>query len=209
VKSKDFIHLERRLSPSFPGFAIKGSLLFICPVENTLRGFHFEPSAFAKKEFYVGMFFLPLCVPTRHVHFTFGHRVGDEKRWSSGESGLEANLSSAMLREVPFLSDLRGPADVAKALEALTKEPNPHCHEAFAYTLIQAGEVSRAAKALETVLKLTDAAVTWQQEIASRARLIREKLLANAQEAQRQLSIWESETISNLGLERFRRAVYK
>ena len=106
-----------------------------------------------------------------------------------------------MLKELPFLSSLKTPKDVANALEPLTKGSNPHCHEAFAYTLIQAGKIGAAAEVLDTLLKLIDMTVEWQQKIAARVGLIQDKLLKNPEEALKQLAIWESETASNLGLE--------
>ncbi len=206
MKTKEFVDLEKRLLPNFHGFTIKGKLLFISPVKNTLRGFYFEPSAFTGKNFYVNRFFLPLCVPAKRVHFTFGHRIGSEKRWSKDDPTFDTDLTSEMLKEVPFLTSLKTPKDVARALEPLTKRPNPHCHEAFAYTLIQAGETRAAAEVLDALLKLTDTTVSWQQEIALRAQLVRNMLLKSPEEAQKQLALWESETASNLGLEMFRQS---
>jgi hypothetical protein len=117
--------------------------LFLSQVEHTLRGFHFKPSAFDKKSFYVNVFFLPLYVPTEHPHFTFGHRVGSNKRWNIDQTGLEDTLRFTMLKEVPFLASLKTATDVAGALKPFTKGSNPHCHEALAYTLVRAGQAHR------------------------------------------------------------------
>jgi hypothetical protein len=103
VTTREFVAIEKRLLPNFPGFAIKGALMFIQPLGDTLRGFHWEPSGFSKKEFYVNAFFLPLYVPTKHLHFTFGHRIGSTKRWSADRSDLETALSSEMQKEASFL----------------------------------------------------------------------------------------------------------
>jgi hypothetical protein len=200
VKTKDFVALGNRLLPHFPGFAIKEKLFFISPVRHTLRGFFFEPSAFSQEHFYVNVFFLPLCVPAKHVHFTFGYRIGDKKRWNASVPDFDTKLISEMLKEVPFLTKLNGPRDVAQALYPLTKRSNPHCHEAFAYALIQSEKFSLAVEALDTLLKLADTSVAWQQEIVIRVRLIRDKLLNSPEEAKKHLAIWESDTALNLGL---------
>jgi hypothetical protein len=50
VTTKEFVAIEKRLLPDFPGFAVKGTLMFIQPLGNTLRGFHWEPSAFSKRK---------------------------------------------------------------------------------------------------------------------------------------------------------------
>lgn len=209
MTTKEFLAIEKRLSPRFPGFAIKGALMFIQPLQQTLRGFHLEPSAFSKKDFYVNMFFLPLYVPTKHLHFTFGHRVGPNQRWSVEREDLENVLSSEMQKEVPFLVSLRTARDVVRALEPLTQPNksgyvNPNCYEALSYTLVQAGETTTAANIIDALLKTANPTVGWESEIASRARLIRNKLLEKPDEAREQLSAWETETIRNLGLETYR-----
>jgi hypothetical protein len=206
VTTKEFVVIEKRLLPDFPGFAVKGALMFIQPLGNTLRGFHWEPSAFSKRDFYVNMFFLPLYVPTKHLHFTFGHRVGGSKRWSADSRGLENALSSEMQKEVPFLNSLETTKEVAKALEPLTKPNkvgyvNPHCYEAFAYALVQAGEMTAARDAINTLLNKVNLTVDWESEIASRAQLIRDKILDKPEKARELLAAWNSETIRNLKLE--------
>ena len=114
-----------------------------------------------------------------------------------------------MQKEVPFFTNLRTARDVAKALEPLTKPNesgyvNPYCYEALSYTLVQAGETTAAANVIDELLKSTDSTVGWEREVASRARLIRDKLLENPDEARQQLAAWEAQTIHNLGLEIFR-----
>jgi hypothetical protein len=148
--------------------------------------------------------FMPLYVPSKYIHFTFGQRLGRKQRWNADQPELEAALRSGMLKELPFLSSLTTAKDVAKALEPLAKGSNPHCYEAFAYTLILAGEIGAAAKVLDELLKLIDTTVAWQREIASRVRLMKDKLVNDPEEAQEQLAIWESETASNLGLDLLR-----
>ena len=201
MKTKEFVNLEKRLLQDFPGFAIKGSMMFISPVGHTLRGFCFETSGFDKRAFYLWSFFMPLYVPSEHIHFTFGERIGGNKRWNADQPELGAALRSEMLKELPFLYSLKTAKDVANALEPMTKRTNPHCHEAFAYTLIRSGKIGAAAEALNRLLKLIDMTVEWQQKIAERVGLIQGKLLKNPEEALKQLDIWESETASNLGFE--------
>jgi hypothetical protein len=47
---------------------------------------------------------------------------------------------------------------------------------------------------------MVDRSVPWQQAIGVRAAPIREKIARSLQEAQKQLAIWESETMVRLGL---------
>lgn len=209
MRTKDFVALEKRLLPKLANFTIKGPLLFIVPIGHTLRGFHFEGSSFDKESFYVDAFFMPLYVPSQHVHFTFGRRLRDRggDRWSTGDVGFEAVLEAAVQKEVPFLAGLNTALDVANALKPLGS--NPHCHEAFAYTLAQAGEIRGAVDAIDTLLALVESLkrvnpkLTWELEIAERAQSLKAKLTANPDAASAQLAAWESETIRNLGLETF------
>jgi hypothetical protein len=211
MRTKDFVALEKRLLLKLANFTINGPLLFIVPLEHTLRGFHFEGSSFDKESFYVDAFFMPLYVPSQHVHFTFGHRVrdGGGDRWSTDKAAFEPALEAAVQKEIPFLAGLNTPLDVANALKPLAQRSNPHCHEAFAYALAKAGEIHAAVDAIDTLLKLVESLkrvnprLTWEMEIAERAEFLKTKLTANPDDARAQLAAWESETIRNLGLTRW------
>lgn len=211
MRTKDFVALEKRLLPKLENFTINGPLLFIVPIGHTLRGFHFEGSSFDKHSFYVDAFFMPLYVPSQHVHFTFGHRVrdGGGDRWNTERAAFEAALEAAVQKEVPFLASLNTALDVATALKPLARRSNPHCHEAFAYALVQAGEIRAALDAIDTLLRLVESLkrvnpkLTWELEIAERAQLLKTKLTTNPKDASAQLAAWESETIRNLGLDTF------
>src|SRR5579862_3328741 len=111
MKTKEFLSLEKRLLPSFPGFSVKASLMLIPPVHHTLRGFDFDASGFSKDKFYVNAFYLPLCIPQKHLSFTFGKRLKGTG-WHAAAPNLEAELIPAMKKEVQFLSSLRTPKDV-------------------------------------------------------------------------------------------------
>ena len=205
MRAKEFIELEKRLLRSLPaGLAIKERMCFISPVRGTLRGFYFDPSRFDRKAFYVYMFFLPLCAPLTDIHLTFGHRIGGS--WKVDEPGCEEELTRRMQDEMAFLRDLETPRDVARALEPFASLGNPHCREAFAYSLIQAGDGKAAARALSSLLAGIDTTAPWQPEIASRVSGMQGKLSRRIQEAQEQLSQWESESIQNLGLAEFHQA---
>ena len=209
MKTTDFVAIEKRLLPKLPNFTIKGALLFMIPLGHTLRGFHFDGSSFDKESFYVNAFFMPLYVPSRHVHLTFGRRLrtGGGDRWSKENVGFEAALEAAVQKEVPFFAGLKTALDVANALQPPGN--NLHCHEAFAYALAQAGETRAALDAIDTMLRLIDSLkrvnsnLTWELEIAARAQLIKTKLTASPDKAIIQFAEWEAETIHNLGLETF------
>lgn len=183
-------------------------MMLIRPIEHTLRGFHFDGSSFDSKSFYVDAFFMPLYVPVKQVHFTFGRRLryrgGD--RWNIQDFGLESKLESAMKNEVPFLSGLREPKNLVAALMPLTVPNaagyvNLHCYEALAYALEQADETDAAIKTLDRLMKNANPRVQWESDIVSRARLIRDKLIYDRGSVRKQLALWEEDTVRYLGLD--------
>lgn len=208
MTTKQFLAIEKRLLRSLPGFVIKGTLLLVRPLDHTLRGFHFEPSAFSEEAFYVGVFFMPLCVPTQKPHFTFAHRLSRREGWSLTQPDLDKTLRSEMLKEVPFVLGLKTADDVVMALQPFTRPNqsgyvNPYCYEAFAYSLLRAGRPEEAAAVIDKLLEGSNSEADWEQEIRARAHLIRKNLPARLEEAGRQLNTWETETVHNLGLDAF------
>jgi hypothetical protein len=205
MKKSEFKAIEKHLAAHLPGFSFKGRLLFLAPIKSVLKGFYFEPSGFAKDVFYVWTFFQPLFVPAKEIRFTFGHRLENGKRWRNDDPDLESALLFCIRDEIPQLLGLQNAETVASALEAFTTPNavgyvNPHCREALAYALIQAGKIEKASQVLNTLLKSINTNVAWEREIASRAGNIHEMVLERPDEAVEQLIAWEHETARNLGL---------
>lgn len=208
---KEFLAIEKMLLPNFPGFVAKGALMFIQPLHHVLSGFHFDPSSFGKRNFFVKAFFMPLCIPTRHLQLTFGHRVthGGRQRWSADQPQLQAALRSEMLKEVPFLSSLKTPQGLVSALRSFSKPNgsgyvNPHSVEALAYSLINTGQLATAVPLLDALVNHGNTIEASRNEIALRARSIKEMVSKNPDDAKQQLLTWETETIANLGMKQFR-----
>lgn len=208
MKNSEFIAIEKRLAAHLSGFSIKGTLMFLVPIESVLRGFCFETSGFAKDTFYLWVYFQPLFVPAKQINFLFGHRLKNGGRWRNDEPDLESALLLSMKTEVPKLLELHNAETVASALEPFIKPNavgfvNPHCREALAYALVRAGQIERASQVLSILVNSIDTTVAWQLEILSRAAGIREILSNRPQDAIEQLTAWEAETTRNLGLEEF------
>ena len=81
---------------------------------------------------------------------------------------------------------------------------NPYVQEALAYSLARAGDIDEAVAALDQLINLLDGKLSWQHDMADRAQVLKDKLVANPSEAQQQLEAWQKESVSNLGLEAFR-----
>ncbi|MBI4604275.1 MAG: hypothetical protein HY721_20135 [Planctomycetes bacterium] len=207
MKNKDFAELARRLLPDLQGFAIKTPLMFITPVQHTLRGLCFESHSYEPMQFYIWVFFLPLFIPTKHVSFNLGKRIEGPrgKPWNAEGPNLIAELSAALKREaLPFLSRMESPHDLAKAATSLRQAQDPYVQQAIAYALARTGEVNKAVAALEELAHLLDVKVPWQREMTERAYALKSQLLGDASGAQRRLEAWEAESVCNLGLEKFR-----
>jgi len=168
MKNKDFAALAQRLLPDLPGFAVKAPLVFIAPMNHTLRGLCFESHSYEQKLFYVWVFFLPLCVPRKHVSFELGKRIGGD-RWNADAPDIIRELGIALKREaLPFLSPIESPRDVAQAAKSLRLPQNPHVQQSIAYALASAGAIGEAIAALDELTHLLDVKVPWQLEIAER-----------------------------------------
>ncbi|MGA2280263.1 MAG: hypothetical protein ABSG80_08175 [Verrucomicrobiota bacterium] len=201
MTTKEFEKIGKALLPELPGFAVKGNLLLIPPATQILRGICFEPSGFDKKAFYVNVFILPLCVPTRHIYFNFGKRVGIG--WNSNAPNVLSELSMALKHEaLPFLSRvkaLHGFIELAKSFSS----QNPNTPEAIAYAFARTGNMCKAVAMLDELTHLLDMKVPWQFEMAERADALRSQLLNDPASAQKQLEVWEAESVRNLGLEKY------
>jgi hypothetical protein len=117
---------------------------------------------------------------------------------------LVTELGSALkLKAVPFLSSadsLLGFVEVVNLFSAR----NLHTPTAKAFALARAGQTSQAVEVLDQFLSQVDLKVAWQREIADQAYALRAELVADPDQAQRQLEAWEIESVHNLGLAGFR-----
>lgn len=204
MKNKDFTELAKRLLPDLPGFAVKAPLMFIPPVQHTLRGLCFESHSYERNLFYLWVFFQPLFIPTKNIILTFGKRIGND-RWNRDSPDLVHELGDALKHELQsFLSPIESPLDVAQAAKSLQLHQNPNVQQVIAYALARAGEVDKAVAELDVLLAMLDQKVPWQMEMSERANALASLLLSDPPIAQKQFDAWEAESIRNLGLEKFR-----
>ena len=194
--------LLKQIQPELPGFKIKGQILFIDPINHTLRGVWLDHSM-DPRSFYVELFVQPLFIPAEEIHFGFGWRIGGVS-WNADTPNLVRELGIAIKTEaVPFLTKINTPMDVAEAAIALRKPGDPNIQRAIAYSFARAGETRKAIAALDDFLRGMPAKITmdWLLEDARRAEILRDELKTNPAAAQRRLLAWESQTKKNLRLE--------
>ncbi len=207
MKKKEFETIGKRLLAYLPGFSVRGDMLFIQPVGHTLRAIVFDRSIDPRR-FYVQILIEPLFVPMDLVGFNIGWRLGGGcHTWSADDPDIVPELGAALKREaMPFLARVHTPRDVAHAAESLNLSKDPYVQQAIAYALARARDVEQATAALDQLVHLLDTPTKypWQQEMTGRALALRAKLSSDPVAAERQLDAWEAESVSNLGLEKFR-----
>lgn len=203
MTTKEFISIEKQLLAILPGFSIKEKLMYISPVKGILRGIYFEASAFEKKSFYINVFVLPLCVPTKHLYFNFGKRLRHLKtdRWNFDSPNILEKIIDALKDQgLQFLSRAESLLEFVKVAKTFS-ETNPHTSQAIAYALFRAGEYEQAEEAFTQLIKRLEVKVAWQREMLDRAVALKSSLVKNPVEGQKTLAVYESQTIENLGLE--------
>lgn len=200
--------LGRILLEELPGFVLKSPLVFLPPTGHFLYALCFQGSRFSKTSFYLYAFVLPLFVPTQYLNFNLSLRVRQSngtEGWDLGQTNLVEELRSAMRHQaLPFFPNAGAPSDIIKATLPTGQLHGPYDHQAIAYALTLEARIDDALSALERLLLLLDPKVSWQNEMAARANLVRTELKADPCRTQRRLLAWEEETVRNLKLEAFR-----
>lgn len=206
MKKREFVSLARQLLPFVPGAVVHGPMMAIVPIGQVFRGLYFEGSDFDAQSFYINAFWLPLYVPTKHIHFNFGKRLRDNRgadRWNSDSPQLLDDLAAAIRRDALPLFDkvesLQGVVEVTRQAAVVSKDP--YVHQALSYALAMAGEGTEAVRAIDVLLGLLNPAVPWQAQFAARANLLKEKIADGTEEAGTMLEGWRAESIRSLGLD--------
>ena len=207
MKRSEFASLLRHPLLQMEGFVLRGTLLFKPPVDRLLRGFCFESSQLDRRAFYATFFVMPLCVPSSHLHFTFGDRVrraagGD--RWNAEMPDLAAELATALKRAAVFLSEIESLLAFVAYAESLPRTERNL--EGVGYALARAGHVAQAIATFDELLERVDMTVPWQRELAGRISNLKHTLIKSPENARCQLVSFERETIQSLGLDEFRDA---
>jgi hypothetical protein len=201
---KELATVAKRLSRGLPTLGVKGSLLFLKPIGHTLRGVFLERSG-DPRGFYVWVFFQPLCVPASHTYFNLGWRLGGgTRRWNVDESvGLDGLRESILREAIPFLEAIKSPRDVALAGKLLDPEHDGATQRAVAYSFARAGDIPQAIREIDRFLA-TGAGDEreWVIRETAEASVLKDLLLTDPGEAQRQLQQWEKQTLEAIGLTR-------
>lgn len=204
MRAKDLTPIFREITRIRPELAFHKRLLFKAPVGQVLRGIHFDPSGFHKDPFNVSAFIMPFCVPTNYYHMSFGIQIQIlGEGWSMTMPDLLPKLLSKIREDaIPFLDRV---STLESLIVAMHHYPtSPHAWQASAYSLARIGETRRAVEAIERYIPELRMSSHWQTDIAKEFRALRHLLIYEPDLAATKLEEWETETIHNLGLGRFR-----
>jgi hypothetical protein len=202
--------VQRYLVPSLDGFRVRGSLLFQPPDGYLLRAFKFESSAFSGSTFHVQAFVLPLYVPTEHLYFTFGDRLGrGGVSWDvekQPEPAAMAEVLQLIEREgLPLLNGAKEPMDLFAVCQSL-KLPldDPRIAEALTYARVLGGQHAEALLELDDLLPRTaelEARAPWAREIRLREQVVADALRRAPAEALAHLKSWRAESCARLKID--------
>ena len=203
MKHRELVPVFKQVVEALPSLGFHKNLLFAKPLGGVLRGICFNPSAYNKHDFDVSAFVMPFCFPTTHYLMNFGKDVyGRGIAWSMLLPDLAPRLIAAIREQaMPFLETASTPRDLALALQRFKG-----CQSQMfqAYALARIGENREAITMIEAYLPAFDPTSHWQKDLADQSRALRHLLLYEPALAATKLEEWETETIHNLGLARFR-----
>jgi hypothetical protein len=208
MKSTQWKRLFKRyLEPHIPGYQIHGSLIVEAPPGYLLRGYSIDSSAFSKEAFYLHVFVQPLYEPMDHIHYLFGERILSAECHPDDEANdMKQVLQSIMRDGMPFLQQLRSPADIAKRARTATYASNPYAIEIVAYSEILDGNDKLASRLLKDahgslkVCMVENPLSSWIQTVADRVSLIDQLFSDSPDRARLQLEEWRLQTLKNLKL---------
>jgi len=191
------------LLPSFEGGHVVGELVLVPSNEWLCRGFAVESSGFSAKRFTIDVFVLPLYVPVRHVHFTYGGRVGSlsgnaDVWWDLSRPGWEERASNEAITEARnFFDAVNEPRDLANYISEKLgdrAQQDPREQEAIAYSRILSGESVEAIEALKRGRELADARdEEWAKGTSSRMGMVDDRLRRGLPAAIEVLDHWREE----------------
>jgi hypothetical protein len=211
MKTKEFTRIGKQLLPHLSGFVIEKDLIFKSPIGDFLYAINFHGSDRNKTRFYTYVFVLPLYVPTEVIHFNYGERLMNAKsQWDADDPYLIESLIETIQKEaIPFFNKISMLQGVVEYIQPMVIPNsmgyiNPHSQEALAYTLLKKNDIDDALNVLNQIQEtLSASTLSWELKIKDRALLLRDKLMESPETALQQLETWKTETIRNLGLEKY------
>lgn len=201
---------RRHLRDGLPGTEVRGSVVYLRPVGDLLRGCHFESSGFSGDRFVVHAFVQPLYVPFPAIDLTYGRRLGRRgERWFDLAEEPEERAMAEVLRLIqeqalPLWEQFGTPARFARnGAELVSDARSPGFVEAVAYSYALAGDPAQArahlARALAAMQSRKDL-LPHEREMVRRNQQLDVRLRDQPEEAVADLCRWRAETLRAIGI---------
>jgi hypothetical protein len=205
MNKKELSAIAKRLQVVAPHLLAKEKLLFIHPIQSVLRGVYLDRSGDPQR-FYAWAFLQVLCVPSDHLYFNLGWRLGGGSHaWNASDPVEIERLEMVIVREaLPFLDPIITPRDAALAAKRMGGSADHASLRAIAYAFARHGDTAQAVRELDRYVALGEGdSRDWVRARDQEAKDLKLKLLSDPVGAREQLQKWEAATIRALGLERF------
>jgi hypothetical protein len=201
VTRKEFLKLQLSLLPELPQFKARGDMMYMPPAASLLRGISFCGSSFGKQKFYVSMFVMPLCVPSKSLTLSFGNRLrigGTYDNWSDDRPDLREELLEAIKTQaIPFFDSIQSLNEFVEFVEPTSV--NSRRLEARGYALTRLGRSKEAIATLGSLLQI-EATFQWEVDLAKEASSLLIVLKSDPDYAKELMIKIEQETRTNLKL---------
>jgi hypothetical protein len=214
MRHSDAYRLSKQLLPHLQGFTTnKKDILFIAPIDQTLRGFLFETSGYKKENFYFWWFFMPIGRPIDHLTLSYGARLdipSGHASWRIDMDNLpEKILSSMRPMALPFLQSIHTHQHVIDAIHKRAgkqAQTDTNILDDMSCIQILNGRYEEARRTLDSLIlqEFGDDRRQWILDIVARAKSLREKLLKDPNLAFAQVREWQDFTFKALKLEEWR-----
>jgi hypothetical protein len=195
--------LERAICRAVPELKpLSHGFLIATPLRRVICGICLNGSQ-TPDSYYIEPFVQPLYVPTDHLHLTFGIRLLGGCWLCHVPGDIDVAVREIVFAGAPYYRAHATPEALA-CWPLLSDSANPHCGEAWAYSLIATHQYERADRALsELVQAMADSRYESELELRSRVEGVMRLLRESPPRAVEQLAEWEHANVERLGLQEF------
>jgi hypothetical protein len=143
-----------------------------------LQAIAVETSGFSSKRFTLVAFAIPLYVPTSHIYFTYGDRIGSladgaEVWWTTDSDRWQERAGSQAVEEASsFFGRIHDPCGLARYIEhdrVDSDRRDPRIQETLAYSWFLCGETAKWSAPLTEARTMAGALdAPWAREVIQR-----------------------------------------
>jgi hypothetical protein len=190
--------IERRAVPALGPVAVRGRLVYRVPVDGILAGIYADLSGFTKGASYLWVFAQPFYVPSEHLDFAIGTRLGGGAHAYTLE-GLATNDAATYMGPAEEFFTRHGTPASLLGQSDWKDRANIRMVEVEAYPLVWCDRSDEARQVLSVVDDLPTS-YDWEREVAERTCHVDELLGSSVAAARPQLEHWRDETVAHLNL---------